>query len=220
MLDVLSNRYTRTYWEKGLVCILVEAGVKKVTGIVAAWLILLLILWLPVVAQAENPRCDYQITVLDPEELNLSISATCHNQPSSRFHFSSRDSASYQYERKIENGQLTYKFKLGDLAQTSDNYRYAQKIGATTLATVAAWLEIPDSPADVYLTMVDSAGLKFTTGLRKDGETWMIRSADVIRSGYSLFGVFDAQEIAMDAHHSFVDAVLDGQSMIKVVDLR
>ncbi|MFT5110928.1 MAG: hypothetical protein ACI8P9_000237 [Parasphingorhabdus sp.] len=220
MLDVLSNRYTRTYWEKGLVCTLVETGVKRITGIVAAWLILLLMPWLPVVAQAENPRCDYQITVLHPEELNLSISATCHNQTSARFHFSSLDSASYQYERKIENGQLAYKFKLGELAQANNNYRYAQKIGAATLATVAAWLEIPDAPTDIYITVVDSGGLKFTTGLKQHGESWMIRSTDVNRSGYSLFGAFNTQKIAMDAHHSFVDATSDGQSMINVVDLR
>ncbi|WP_370155803.1 hypothetical protein [Ferrovibrio sp.] len=138
--------------------------------------------------------CHYDIHLHDPAALILDVAARCDGDGPVAFDRPGGRGLAAALERFEPGGDgrsVTYRFRLGDLADLAQRADTGQRIGAAVISPVAVWLGAPDlADAAITLSVTAADGLGFATGLPlRDGRLHM-RVADIRFGGFAVFGRF------------------------------
>lgn len=145
-------------------------------------------------------RCEYQAALSDPAELVLSVSARCAGVATAGFAQARGVPASAIEDRRGEEGGLgvSYRVRLGALAEKSGSPDVARRVGNMVVAPIPVWLLQPeDEDAEVSLRLTLGDGLDAAINLRREGGRYVLAAEDIDYGGYAVFGRFARETVAL-----------------------
>jgi len=162
--------------------------------------LLVLIAAAPATALASQPArsCHYDIRLHDPAALVLDVTARCggagpvsFDRPGGR----GLAAALERFEPGADGKSVSYRFRLGDLADLAGSPDIGERIGPAVVSPLSVWLSEPDlEDAAVTLSITTEDGLGCATGLPQQQDGRLHLSVPDIRfGGFAVFGRFDSR---------------------------
>ncbi len=124
-------------------------------------------------ARADDPACDYDVTVLDPRAAKLEISVACDPALAvTKFTALGNRDHWWTDPKSYSGGKGRFTFDLGAFAAAEDDMGSAMPFGNAVLVTPAFLLPLPETERAVMLRfrLAFAAGGTILTALRADGD--------------------------------------------------
>lgn len=147
-------------------------------------------------AAAQTARtCHYDIRLHDPAALILDVTARCDGDGAVHFDRpgeAGMAAALEHFEPGADGRSVTYRFRLGALADLAASPQAAQRIGPAVISPLPVWLSEPDLDSRAIITLSISAddGLDVATGLPLRAGQQRMTLADLRYGGFAVFGRF------------------------------
>lgn len=170
-------------------------------------------------------RCDYQATLRDPVQMEMTVAARCKGVSATGF-IAPRSALSEWIEvlqREPGGSTIRYRVKLGPLAERSGSPDVARRVGGMIVSPIPNWLMEPeDSDAQVSLKLRAEDGLQAALNLKMEDGAYRLMAEDVAFGGYAAFGRFERERLdlpggAVEIAHSPGPMALDGAGLRQAV---
>ena len=152
-------------------------------------------------AQGQVQGCHYDVHLHDPAALILDVTVRCAGDGPVSFERpgdAGLATALERFEPGADGRSVSYRFRLGALADQAASPEIAQRIGPAVISPLPVWLAEPDLPGTTPVTLSITAadGLAVATGLpQRDGRLHMTL-ADLPFGGFAALGRFSRRMLS------------------------
>lgn len=149
--------------------------------------------------EAMPAGCHYDLWLNDPAALVLDVEGRC-DQPVAfdRPGGAGMAAALEQFEPGADGRSISYRLRLGDLADLAGSPDIAQRIDGAVVSPLSVWLADNDLPeAGITLAFTVAPGLDIAHALPEHDSRLHLKRSDIRFGGYAVFGRFDRSRIAL-----------------------
>jgi hypothetical protein len=150
-------------------------------------------------AQAER-SCDYDVVVEQAPELVLRGRVACRGFQVARFEPVRRElTPDFELESSAP-GSARYTVRLDRLARRVGSADIALRVGRSLLAPASSYLPRPvpqPSGVSVRLHVGTPPGLRFESGLARDGDGYVLMAHEIDVASYGVFGSFEVESMTL-----------------------
>ena len=144
--------------------------------------------------------CDYDVVVEESPELVLRGRASCRGFEVARFEPVSPELSPDFALWSDAPGSARYTVQLDRLARRVGSADVALRVGRSLLAPASSYLPRPvPQPSDVpvRLHVATSPGIRFETGLARDGDDYALMAHEIDVATYGVFGAFEVDSMTL-----------------------
>jgi len=168
-------------------------------------------------AQIERTRaCHYDVGVHDPSHMELEVHARCDGDEVIAFEAAEGQAAAYVKHVVDGHGRpiardaarftlpkgaphaISYRIDLDAVAAEAKNADVCLRTGDAWIAAGSTFLLQPIRPhgsTAIHVHVSTPPDVPFSTGMRRSGEGYRMRAAEISQATYSIFGRFDREEV-------------------------
>jgi hypothetical protein len=169
----------------------------------------------PATPTATASSCDARVRIVSERPLVLDVELHCSGRPLSGFVATEpaslpaiavgsgvvRRGSRFSAEFAGSESTLGYRIDLDAVAARAQNFDVALRSGSSLVAPVSTWLLRPDplrSDVPVRLRVETPPGVRFETGLAKQGAGYALASHEIPVATYAVFGRFESRALSVD----------------------